>query len=155
MVRRSAASAPNGVRADSPWHTLREANFLLRSRWTLELGRFGLSYSDYVALEICGRAAARASDVARALGLTAQGATDAIDRLEARGLVRRVSDRLDRRAVRIRLTPAGRRLRRQTHSAKRATLRYLNGAMSPADRRALFQGLGALTRALRTSPGGA
>ncbi|HTW76419.1 MAG TPA: MarR family transcriptional regulator [Thermoplasmata archaeon] len=149
MNRRSVAARSVAKAADSPWHGLREAHFLLRSRWTQELARFGLSYSDYVVLELCGRGPARASEVARALGLTAQGATDAIDRLEARGLVGRSTDRTDRRAIRIRLTSAGRRLRRQTHSAKRATARYLNSAMSAEERRALSEGLGALTRALR------
>jgi DNA-binding MarR family transcriptional regulator len=150
---------PGSLRAraplEPPWQTLREANFLLRARWSQELARFSLSYSDYVVLELCRRGPARASDVARALGLTAAGATDALDRLEQRRLVRRSADPADRRAVRIRSTAAGRRLLRQANSVKRATLRYLNEAMSPEERRALSSGLGALTRALRRRTGGA
>ncbi len=141
--------------SDAPWQNLREANFLLRSRWGQELGRFDLSVSDAVVLDLCGRAPARASEVARALGVTPAGTTDALDRLEARRLVRRVPDASDRRAVQVVLTPAGRRLLKQAHAAKHATLRYLDGAMSIDERRALADGLRALTRALRrTDPGG-
>jgi DNA-binding MarR family transcriptional regulator len=140
---------------DPPWETLREANALLRAWGSQELARFELTFSEYVVLELCRREPARASDVARALGLTAAGTTDALDRLEQRRLVLRSSDPDDRRAVRIHLTAAGRRRVRQAHFVKQATVRYLNEAMSSEERAALSHGLGALTRALRRRPGGA
>jgi DNA-binding MarR family transcriptional regulator len=134
---------------ETPWQELREASFLLRARWGEQLGRLDLSVSEFVVLELCGRGPARASEVARVLGLTPAGATDALDRLEARRLVRRVADATDRRAVQVVLTPAGQRLRRKGRSAKDSTLRYLDQTMSRAERRALSEGLQALTRALR------
>jgi DNA-binding MarR family transcriptional regulator len=141
---------------EPPWQHLREANILLRSRMSQELGRFDLTVSEAVILELCGKGPVRASDVARALGLTAAGATDALDRFEARRLVRRHADPHDRRAVQIVLTPAGRRLLKQARSAKQTTIRYLDGAMSNQERVALAEGLRALTRALeRTSREGA
>jgi DNA-binding MarR family transcriptional regulator len=156
MARPVTFAEPKPGAAETPWQNLREANFLLRSRWGQELGRFDLSVSDFVALDLCGRGPARASEVARALGLTAAGTTDALDRLEARRLVRRTTDAKDRRAVQVVLTPAGRRLLKQAHSAKEATLRYLDATMSRDERRALADGLRALTRALRrTSAAGA
>jgi len=136
---------------DPPWQDLREANLLLRSRMGRELGRFDLTVSDLVVLELCAKGPARASDVARALGLTAAGTTDALDRFEARRLVRRRADPDDRRAVQIVLTPAGRRILKRARSAKDATIRYLDEAMSREERRALADGLQALTRALRRS----
>jgi DNA-binding MarR family transcriptional regulator len=149
MARPVVVAAPPAVSTDTPWQNLREANFLLRSRWGQELGRFDLSVSEFVVLDLCDRGSARPSDVARAVGLTAAGATDALDRLEARRLVRRAADAKDRRAVQVLLTPSGRRLLKRARSAKDATLRYLDQTMSHEERRALAHGLQALTRALR------
>jgi DNA-binding MarR family transcriptional regulator len=155
VARRTVSASPRvRLPLETPWHALREANFLLRTRWSRELERFQLSYSDYVVLESCGRGPARVSEVARVLGLTAAGTTDALDRLERRRLVSRTADRTDRRAVRIGLSPSGRRLLREAHAAKRSTVRYLNESMTPEEIAALSTGLAALTRALRGRPGG-
>lgn len=145
------AASPTPVSLDPPWQHLREANLLLRARMGQELSRFDLTVSDLVVLELCDRGPTRASDVARALGLTAAGTTDALDRFEARRLVRRHADPSDRRAVQIVLTPAGRRILKHARSAKAETIRYLDEAMSREERRALAEGLLALTRALRHS----
>jgi DNA-binding MarR family transcriptional regulator len=153
---RSVAETPApAVDEETPWQDLREANFLLRTRWAQEASRYDLSFPDFVVLELCGRGPARASEVARAIGLTAQGTTDALDRLEKRRLIRRAPDATDRRAVQVSLTPAGRRLQREAHAAKESTLRYLDRTMSRGERRALAEGLRALTRALRrtSAPG--
>ena len=141
------AASPAAV--DPPWLAFREAYFLLRERWTDELGRFGLSYSDYVVLDRLAQAPTRASDVGRSIGITAAGATDLIDRLAGRRLVRRVADPDDRRAIRVQLTPVGRRLRDDALSAKRALIGDLDAAMTGEEQRALARGLAALTRALR------
>jgi DNA-binding MarR family transcriptional regulator len=152
---RSRLSGPSVDRigVEEPFQRLREAMFLMRSRWRRELEQFDLTYSDYLVLAVCARGPARASEVARALGVTPAATTDALDRLERRTLVRRSPDPKDRRGVRIRLTPAGSRLVRQTRTAKRATMRYLRDAMSATEREALAVGLGALTRALRQPRG--
>jgi len=138
---------------EPPWRTLREANFLLRERMRREVAGLGVSFSDFAVLDLCARAAARPSDIGRAIGVTAAGATDVIDRLESRRLVRRSPDPDDRRAVRIEVTPTGARVLARSHSAKEATVRYLNSAMTGAERAALVEGLEALLRALRAAPG--
>ncbi len=154
-MHRSGVSAPGPSSAsDAPWSDLREAHKLLRSRWTRELERFELTLPEYLALEVCGRGTPRASDVARALGLSAAGTTDALDRLESRGFLVRQADRVDRRAIRVRLTVEGRRVRRRTNAAKRATLRYIHSSMTHEEREALSHGLTALTRVLRQPVGG-
>jgi DNA-binding MarR family transcriptional regulator len=150
------ADGPKLLSAETPWENLREAHFLLRVRFQQELGRFDMSVPDFMLLDRCGKGPARAAEVARALGLTAAGTTDALDRLEERRLVRRTVDPRDRRAVQVVLTPAGRRALKRAHSAKEATLRYLDRELSHDERRALTEGLVALTRALRRgTPGGA
>jgi DNA-binding MarR family transcriptional regulator len=150
----SAATAGAVGTTAVPWPALREAYLLLRERWTARLEKFGLLPSDFSALELCASAPAKASDVARATGVTAAGATDIIDRLEARALVRREADPEDRRVVRIRATPAGRRLFHEAQSTREETLRVLDRTMTEAERSALAEGLSALTRALRAARAG-
>ncbi|HTP55001.1 MAG TPA: MarR family transcriptional regulator [Thermoplasmata archaeon] len=147
-ARRRPPSAPPEPAPESPWATLRQAFFLFRQQWTEELARFDLTFSDFVVLDRLARAPAKASEVGQTIGITAAGATDLIDRLERRRLVRRLADPHDRRVVRVHLTPAGRRLRQDASSGKDAIVRYLDGAMTAAERRALADGLRALTRAL-------
>lgn len=50
------------------------------------------------------------ADFSRLLVMHRSNATGLVDRLELRGLVRRTNDPADRRAYRVQLTPAGRRL---------------------------------------------
>jgi DNA-binding MarR family transcriptional regulator len=154
LLRRPEERRPTTSAAlEPPWRSLREANLLLRERWQREVAGLGLSYTDAAVLQLCARAPTRVSEVGRAIGVTAAGATDVVDRLESRNLVRRSPDTNDRRAVRIRLTPTGERLLARSHAAKEATVRLLNGAMTLEERRALAEGLEALVRALRAAPG--
>lgn len=150
-ARRSTTRAR--LEEESPWDRLREANRLLRARTGSRLQGIGLSISEAVVLDLCSRAPAKASDVATASGLTAAGATDLIDRLEVRRLVRRESSATDRRVVLIALTPAGLRARGAVAAAKAETLRYLESTMRPEELAALAKGLDALTRALRPGAG--
>lgn len=142
-------AVPAAREPEVPWPLLREAFFLLRERWTVQLARFDLSVSDFVILELSADRPSRASEIARRIGLTAAGTTAVIDRLEARHLVRRIADPRDRRVVLIRLAPAGRRVHREARTAKREVYRSLDAAMSREERQALATGLSALTLALR------
>ena len=96
-------------RLDEPWASLRDAYLALRGRRSELLRGFDLSLSEYVSLRLCVQAPAMASAIADKVGVTSAGATDIIDRLEERGLARRLSHPKDRRAVLVTLTPAGRR----------------------------------------------
>lgn len=138
---------------EEPWASLREAYLALRGWRAGLLSGLNLSFSEYVAMELCSRAPVRASDIAEAIGVTAAGATDLIDRLEARHLVQRTSDSTDRRVVLVDLTRTGERLFREAQLSQRAMLRRLTGAMTDEERRALLEGLSALTRAVRREAG--
>jgi DNA-binding MarR family transcriptional regulator len=96
---------------------------------------------------------ARASDIAEAIGLTAAGATDLIDRLETRHLVQRTAHPTDRRVVLVDLTRSGERLFREAQLSQRAMLRRLTAAMTDEEQRALLEGLTALARAVRREAG--
>ena len=150
VPRRKVSALP--YTRDEVWGPLREAYRLLRQRWATSLGRLDLSLSEYGLLELCTRAPARASEVARAIGITPAGATDVIDRLEGRQVIRRAADPEDRRAVLVRLTPRGRRLYREAKGTRRAFFEGLLAELTLEERRSLFVGLTALVRAVPREP---
>lgn len=76
-------------------------------------------------------------ELSRILGLTHSGAVRNAARLEAAGLVRREPDQRDRRAVRVRLTAAGRDEATAVLAARREVLTELTETLDPTDRRAL------------------
>ena len=79
---------------------------------TEALGPLGLELFEYDVLSALRRQgrpfALPATGLAAETGLSSGAMTNRIDKLEARGLVQRRSDKSDRRAVIVSLTPAGR-----------------------------------------------
>ena len=74
-----------------------------------ELVRAGheLTFSQFVTLKTLARGIASVTDLARAAELNPGAMTRLLDRLEAKGLIERVADPEDRRALHIHLTDAG------------------------------------------------
>ncbi|MFC9658945.1 MarR family winged helix-turn-helix transcriptional regulator [Nocardia sp. NPDC127606] len=77
------------------------------------------------------------SVLADTLMLSRAGMTGRIDRLEAAGLVRRIADREDRRAVRVALTEEGRALVDTVVVAHTENETAMLSVLTPADRAAL------------------
>lgn len=77
------------------------------------------------------------SVLADTLMLSRAGMTGRIDRLEAAGLVRRIADRADRRAVRVALTEEGRELVDTVVVAHTENETAMLAVLDPADRAAL------------------
>ncbi|WP_278264338.1 MarR family transcriptional regulator [Nocardia sp. AG03] len=77
------------------------------------------------------------SVLADTLMLSRAGMTGRIDRLETAGLVRRIADRVDRRAVRVALTEAGRDLVDTVVVAHTENETAMLSVLAPADRAAL------------------
>lgn len=121
---------------------------MFRERWSVLLERFDLPYSEFLLLDRCARSPAMASELAQAIGVTPAGITDILDRLERRHLVLRVAHPTDRRAVLVRLTPAGERVYREARTTLRTVVRELEERMTPGELQALSSGLAALTKAL-------
>ena len=67
----------------------------------------------------------------RGLMLSSAGMTSRIDRLERRGLVRRMPDPNDRRGVLVELTEAGRKVLEDAVAANTTSERALLGDLSP------------------------
>lgn len=129
----------------------------LRRRWSAQLEPLGMTPHQVRALRgvaegagggIGSGAGARAAsrpvadddagvrlrDLAERLRIAPRSATDVVDQLESRGLVERAADPADRRAVRIRLTDAGRGLLRRVHEARRTEAADFFAVLAPADR---------------------
>ncbi|MFD4293392.1 MarR family winged helix-turn-helix transcriptional regulator [Rhodococcus sp. NPDC058505] len=79
----------------------------LRGRWLDSLEPWQLTPHEYRALHVIGRGEPRLGDVAKSLRIAPRSATEVVDRLQDRGLVERVPDAADRRAICVRLTPSG------------------------------------------------
>ncbi|QIS13327.1 MarR family transcriptional regulator [Nocardia arthritidis] len=77
------------------------------------------------------------SVLAGTLMLSRAGMTGRLDRLESAGLVRRITDTADRRAVRVALTEAGRELIDRAVTAHAANETRLLAVLSAEDRREL------------------
>lgn len=107
--------------------------------------------SEYLALRRCEGTDATPSTIAEAVGVTGGGATDIIDRLEARRLVRRVPHPADRRARLVVVTRAGRAVCHRARSVRRSIFRRIGHSMTEEERTALLVGLRALLRS-RASP---
>ena len=136
--------------ADSP--TTELGDLLMRSARTLRR-RFGavlapweLSPHQARALRVVGsRDGVRLSELAEALRIAPRSATEVADGLQERGLVQRMTDPADRRAVVLRPTEAGRRVQREVDDARAADAAELFGRLSAADRADLARILRSLT----------
>jgi DNA-binding MarR family transcriptional regulator len=106
-----------------------------RRRWRNVLAPWDLSPHHARALKVVSeRDGVRLSDLAEALHIAPRSATEVADGLQERGLVERTPDPGDRRAVLLRPTTEGRRIRREIGAARAADSAELFGRLAPADR---------------------
>lgn len=94
------------------------------------------------------RAPIRLGGLALALGVDGSTLTPQVQRLERDGLVVREADPDDRRAARVRLTPAGRGLLARMHTGRRALLAEKPATWTQAEREQAALVLARLARAL-------
>jgi DNA-binding MarR family transcriptional regulator len=88
---------------------LRQTRDAMWARMAVELDALGhnLTFSQYITLKKLATGNASVTDLARAAEVNPGAMTRLLDKLEARGLIVRVADPSDRRALDIRLTDAG------------------------------------------------
>jgi DNA-binding MarR family transcriptional regulator len=79
----------------------------------------------------------RMAELAQHLGLDRSTISGLIDRAGKRGFVERVTDELDRRSSRVRLTPAGRELADGLADETLEVVQGMLADLAPGDRRAL------------------
>lgn len=116
-----------------------------RRRWRDVLAPWDLSPHQGRALAvICRSGGVRISALAEALRIAPRSATEVADGLEQRGLVERVPDPQDRRAVVLRATSAGERVRAEVDAARSADSQVYFGRLAAGDRADLTRLLRAL-----------
>lgn len=117
-----------------------------RRRFREVLAPWDLSPHHARALRVVSeRDGMRLSDLAAALHIAPRSATEVVDGLQERGLVERTPDPGDRRAVLLRVTDEGRRIRAEIEAARTADAARLFGRLPPADRAELARILRTLT----------
>jgi DNA-binding MarR family transcriptional regulator len=118
----------------------------LQERLEAALDGVGLSGAKYQALEQLARAREplALSELAGCLNCVRSNVTQLVDRLEADGLVRRVADPADRRAIRAELTPLGVDRQVAGAAAVRGVQAELGAKLSPVERETFIRVLSAL-----------
>jgi len=105
---------------------------------SIEAAEMGLS--DFGTLELLlHKGPQRVNEIGRRIDLTSGSITAAVDRMEARGLVERKADAVDRRASVVELTPKGKALIVEVFGEHRAAMDRAAEALSPAERRTLIR----------------
>ena len=115
---------------------LREIRAAFWTQMEAELRAAGheLNFSQYITLKQLAEGTASVTDLATAAQLNPGAMTRLLDKLEQRGIVARVADPTDRRALRIHLTDAGVAIWNDiNHCGQRVRERATHG-MSDADR---------------------
>ena len=93
----------------------------LRRRWRDVLAPWDLSPHQARALKVVSEHdGVRLSDLAETLRIAPRSATEVADGLQERGLIERTPDPADRRAVLVRATEDGGRVRREIDAARAA-----------------------------------
>ncbi|MDK3255021.1 MarR family winged helix-turn-helix transcriptional regulator [Blastococcus capsensis] len=109
-----------------------------RRRWRAALAPWDLSPHQARALRVvCERDGVRLSDLAESLHIAPRSATEVADGLQDRCLVERTPDPGDRRAVILRATDEGRRVRAEVGRARTADSTELFARLDDDDRAAL------------------
>jgi DNA-binding MarR family transcriptional regulator len=117
----------------------RQVRDAMWARMEHELATAGheLTFSQYIALKKLSDGPHGVTDLARAAELNPGAMTRLLDKLEARGLVARVADPADRRALNIHLTETGRAMWQDVNQCgQRVRERAMHG-MSDAEREQL------------------
>lgn len=115
-----------------------KASRALEARALASIADTGLGASDFKVLEaLLHKGPLPVNVLGRTLLLTSGSITTAVDRLEARGLVRRRDDADDRRVRRVELTPAGRALIGPLFARHAADLDEVVRVLTAAERRTL------------------
>lgn len=115
--------ADPGLRA---WRSLMELHMQLTTHFDVEFQEHcGIDISTYDALlhvHEAGPEGIRMTDLSERLVVSKSGLTSMVDRLEERGLLRRIADPVDRRAIRISITDKGAALFRSAAKVHMASI---------------------------------
>ena len=107
-----------------------------------------LTMHEFRTLSLLSNGPQRVSDVASVLGVRFSSATNLIDRMEAKRLVLRLRDPVDRRVVWIRLTPLGRKQTESRWRISRQWLTHVSTLLTEQELDTVVRGLNVLSGAI-------
>jgi DNA-binding MarR family transcriptional regulator len=118
----------------------------LRHAQAERLAPLGLTPAQERALRMIARGTEplRMTELADRLGIVPRSVTTVVDALEEAGLVRRETDPRNRRAILLRLTPAGDAVRDELRESRRRAAQDLFAPLSEQDRKTLGELLSVL-----------
>lgn len=130
----TSCAAPND-QAASFGILLRQVRDLSRAALEAELAASGhdLSFSQYITLKKLAMGCVSAGELARAADLNPGAMTRVLDQLEAKGLLRRMADPDDRRALRIELDAGAEALMPDIRRCGERVLARAQQGLSPAE----------------------
>lgn len=123
----------NGSSLGLLFRQVRDAMWARMERELADAGHH-LTFSQYISLKTLASGRCGSSELARAAQLHPGAMTRLLDRLEAQGLVARVADPDDRRALHIDLTDAGRALWAQVSDCGQRVHAQATDGMDEAER---------------------
>lgn len=111
------------------------------ARMEVELAAAGhaLNFSQFITIKRLAAGTAGVTELARAAHLHPGAMTRLLDKLEARGLLARVADPADRRALHIDLTPAGRAFWREVDRYAQRVRAHATADMDEAEQAELMR----------------
>ncbi len=121
----------------TPFESLTASLRLIRRLVAEQLEQDHLAVTDYWALTWIASGETSPTALGRVLAVSPAGMTELLDRLEARGLIRRSKNPGDRRATVLTLTAAGRRLRHRAAIRCSRFLDHFASEISPGGHEAL------------------
>jgi DNA-binding MarR family transcriptional regulator len=102
-----------------------------------QLGELAISHQQYrtmMCISYAGEGGTQLHPIAEWLGVTPRNVTGLVDALEAQGLVERVPDPHDRRAVIARLTPTGEAKTKKARAIHEVALQRVMGSLTEEER---------------------
>ena len=122
------------------WLVLMKAHRALARHASKSIGQFEIGLSDFAILEVLlHKGPLLVNEIGRRIELTSGSISSAVDRLEARGLVRRAADATDRRARVVHLTAAGKAYIQPIFAAHKRSMDDAARGLSEAERATLIE----------------
>ena len=135
------------------WLILWKACRALENQALASIAGLGLGLSDFAALELLlHKGPQPVNTIGKKIMLTSGSITTSIDRLAAKGLVRRALSPKDQRVRLVQLTAKGRKIITCAFSQHRKDMEQAAAALSPSERRQLTRLLKKLGRSAANQP---
>jgi DNA-binding MarR family transcriptional regulator len=145
MTARAATSGALRLAGFVPFRLNRLAAEVSQHLSVIYRGRFALEIPEWRVMATVGQErGCTAQQVAASTRMHKTRVSRAIAQLRRRGLIERAASAQDRRALQLRLSPAGRRMYAQLVPLALGRERALLACLSPTERRALLLGLARL-----------